>query len=305
MSVHAARSATTRQDPKRSGGMRSFRFFNKYHVPGEEILDAFEFAARLHQLGEERPTTALGAVWLRGQANGNWKLQPSIGRCHPVWLGLRLHPKPAAQQFSPKEIEAAKDVEYNFLHRFRRQAHAHLGHAPTRWETITLAQHHGLPTRLLDWTSNPLAALYFAAESESHQDGAVFAFRPVRYFTQFLCVHPDEPLQKHNREPLKVKGVKIIYSMMSSSRLVAQSGAFTIQSPWTPLEEQSKHAFMEQSLDIVEMFKWRLPKQCKVEILRQLNRTGIHHGSLFPDLQGAGTGLLRSQLLRTDVLVRR
>lgn len=199
-----------------------------------------------------------------------------------------------------------ENVEYNLLHRFRRHAHSVLKRETSLWETITLAQHHGLPTRMLDWTSNSLAALYFAAESQASEDGAVFAFRPIKQFTEYLCVHRDEPLfQKHVREPLKVVGIKIIFPMMSSDRLVAQSGAFTIQKPWKPLDEQADAKFRRGNLDIVVMFKWRLPKECKVKVLDQLNRTGIHHRSLFPDLAGAGVGLLRAQLLRKDNLARR
>jgi hypothetical protein len=198
-----------------------------------------------------------------------------------------------------------EDVEYNLINRFRRHAHSFLKREPTRWETITLAQHYGLPTRLLDWTYNPLAALYFAAESNANEDGAVFAFRPVNKLSDYIGVYPDNLLiKKHVPEPLKVEGIKIIFPMMSSDRLVAQCGGFTIQVPWKPLEAQAGESFRRGTLDIVEMFKWRVPKASKVEILGQLNRLGVHHRALFPDLGGAAVGLLRSQLLRKDDITR-
>jgi hypothetical protein len=48
-------------------------------------------------------------------------------------------------------------------------------------ETYLLAQHHGLLTRLLDWTTNPLAALYFAATGEPDHDGAMYVINPRFY----------------------------------------------------------------------------------------------------------------------------
>jgi FRG domain len=276
----------------------SFKFSDEYENPKSIIHDAFQFAAKIHDLGDNPPQAASGAIWLRGQADGRWELQPAIGRRDPMWLGLRLY----ADGTTTEHME---NVESNLLHRFRRYAHSILQRETNRWETIILAQHHGLPTRLLDWTSNPLAALYFATESLADQDGAVFAIRPIRRFTEYLCVHDDEPLfPLHVREPLTVKGIKILFPMMNSDRLIAQSAAFTIQSPWISLNSQATQQFEAGTLDIVEMFRWRVPKEQKIKILRQLDRVGINHRSLFPDLGGAGVGLFRSQMLRTDTLIR-
>jgi hypothetical protein len=283
----------------------TFAFYDEYRNRRDYIRNAFKFAERIHDLGNSRLSHASGAVWLRGHANGKWKLQPKIGRSEPLWLGLSLQPKLKTGNPSREEVELRENIEYNLLGRFRRHAHTYLRREPNKWETITLAQHHGLATRLLDWTSNPLVALYFAAEAEAQNDGAIFAIRLTKYFTHYLSVHQDEPrFQGHEPEPLKVAGIKIVFPMMSSDRLVAQSGAFTIQNPWTPLERQAHGKFEEGSLDIVKMFKWRLPKERKVDIVRQLNRVGVHHKALFPSLEGAGVGLLRDQLLRTDILTR-
>lgn len=82
--------------------------------------------------------------WFRGQANADWALHPGLAR------------KPATLKH-----EAA------LMKRFRQNATTLVPHRPAdEWEWLFLAQHYGLPTRLLDWSENPLVALYFAAEEK-------------------------------------------------------------------------------------------------------------------------------------------
>lgn len=272
-----------------------FTFHDAYGKKAEDINDAFAFADRIHQLAEHPSPRGTGALWFRGQADGSWPLLPSIGRKSPFWLKLSL---PGASSLPGNPYQIA-EVEYNLLNRFRRHAHAFLKREPTLWESITMAQHYGLPTRLMDWTSNPLVALYFAAESHDDKDGAMFAFRPSKLWKSHVNVYDDaSPVHKHEADPLTVKGVRIIYPMMSSERLVAQSGGFTVQNPWTPLESQSGLKFNANHLEIVEIYKWKLPKDRKLPVVSQLNRAGISHRSLFPDLGGIAVGLLRAELLR-------
>jgi hypothetical protein len=278
--------------------MITFAFHDYSKRSAIHVEDAFDFASQIHEMGENPPTTATGALWLRGQSDESWDLMPSIGRTNKVWLGLWLR-RPATGKKARTEIARMKKIEYHLMHRFRRQAHAFLKREPNQWETITMAQHYGLPTRLLDWTSNPLVALYFACQSHENTDGAVFSFRPSKRSSYHLNVYDDKsPSHIYEPTPLAVKGVRIIYPMMSSQRLVAQSGAFTLQDPWTPLNEQAGTMFPASAVEITDLYKWLIPQKHKVRIVSQLHRAGINHKSLFPDLSGVAVGMLRAELLR-------
>ena len=91
----------------------------------------------------------------RGQSDQSWELTPKAGR---------------------QEFNKVKDTII-FEHWKRRAPHYLERENYNEWELLSIAQHTGLPTRLLDWTHNPLVAFFFAASENYEKDGAVYIYK--------------------------------------------------------------------------------------------------------------------------------
>jgi type I restriction enzyme M protein len=182
----------------------------------------------------------------RGVSNKDYQLIPKIGRT------------------SMKKGVTMGVAEGRILRRFKERSLPHLEFTPrTDWDWLALAQHHGLPTRLLDWSRNPLVALYFAVESETDYDSAVYV---LKGFGVLSCrIHPD---------PLKYSKVGKFVPDRITPRITAQVGVFTIHpEPGIP--------FLCKSIQ-----KLIVPQRLKRKLKGMLDTYGINRASLFPDLDG-------------------
>jgi hypothetical protein len=204
----------------------------------------------------------------------------------------------------PKVARFGWDIhlERQALDHFRLQAAARARPTPTcTLEWLSLGQHHGLATRLLDWTTSALAALFFAVRKhEDQHDAALYIFEaanpvPLHNLPKKLREDPFDwghtyfiEVDVHTRHaearPMRPGAPAIgpwgylFAPPVVSDRITAQSGLFSISAfPQAPHDE-----LVEDS----QMSRISIPWRDKITIFQALLRCGIHEQALFPDLDG-------------------
>jgi len=191
-------------------------------------------------------------LWsFRGMASVDYKLIPTIGR-------------PSAR------YRYSRDWEEDILYLFKQEAIPHLVRVPpTELSWLALARHHGLPTRLLDWTSSPLIAAYFAVNEAMNgagnpHDCAVYAYQNQAFTGEEAIKNPFAP---------RKRAIEIRVSHYSP-RLTAQKGFFTLHgNPTLPFQHRTLRRFI-------------IPGRLCAQFLQNLDLFGVNAATLFPDLDG-------------------
>jgi hypothetical protein len=200
----------------------------------------------------------------RGHREVDRKLTPTLAR-----LQLRA-PHPSLPH-----------LERRLVRDFERQSVPYLSRAlDGPWDVLAVAQHHGLATRLLDWTANPLAALWFAVreeptsrEHDRRNDGAVWFVEPS-----------DGDIVEDGASPFDLTDTKFFRPRHLNARIVAQQGWFSAHAldgeidRFIGLDPASGYAGQLKAVTI--------PAGCFADVRGDLDRLAVNQASMFPDLDG-------------------
>jgi hypothetical protein len=232
-----------------------------------------ETTAELIEVIARRVEVDKKVFWFRGQRCAHWNVWPLIWR----------------NDYNPEQ-------ERDFTNRFRARAATRYQHLPAYDDVaiwLSLMQHYGLPTRLLDWTRSPLIAVFFAlsdyiygGKDSETCDAAVWMLEPHTLNKMEGFGDKTPSIDAHMCEPLvlpafsdRVKDEKRVLGVMATEkdmRMFVQQGCFTIHSDQNALNTRRNHGKY--------LTKIMIPATAVRKMAYEIDICGFRIGDIFPDL---------------------
>ncbi len=221
----------------------------------------------------------------RGLSDASYQLETTLMRLKGEYAGLERH----------------------LLRNFKKYAHRSVVSGNSLWHWLSVAQHFGLPTRLLDWTYSPFFAMHFATANveKFDLDGVIWAVNYVKIH-QLLPVRLQDQLEREGANVFTVemlseslKSLEDLHSLAEEpfviffeppsidDRIVNQFAFFSV----TPDPRLNLDAWLE-----THPGRWRrivIPAELKWEIRDKLDQANITERVLFPGLDGLSRWLKR------------
>ena len=237
--------------------------------------------------------------WFRGHPETYNNLTPSIFR-----------------NFSPTSLKhlLKHDNELTYAEEFKRYAPSiiqNLPHNTNNLEWLFLMQHHGLHTRLLDWSENILVATFFSVTNHPDRDGELWSMLPwclndkggigwmlpIPYRNPHISFLANEIFHKNPEELKNELGLDVIPTkplalrpILAYPRYMAQQSCFTIHPK--PEENNSIIEIIDEERFLV---RYIIPKELKHEFEGHLRSLGASHKTLYHDLEGLSKTIIRQE----------
>ena len=212
-------------------------------------------AEEIDRQPNEKQATVL--LW-RGQSRSEWRLWPNL---QVMWQG---------------RADGLLEAEQKAFEDFSKAAPYLMPTSVSNdWDRLSVAQHYGMSTRLLDWTVNPLLALWFSLSAPADCDGAVWALRP-----QHVTMLKDNA--RTRTSPFEIKNTRIFRPTMHSPRVAMQAG-------WHTVHRFDSTRGGLRALDSMNVHrrclaKFIIPRDKRTALFEQLEGMGVSVANAFGDL---------------------
>lgn len=185
----------------------------------------------------------------RGHSSCKYELKPSVGRI---------------EGYNP-------EVEKNLFLEFKKKYHLYTSERPqTDLELLFMAQHYGIPTRLLDWTYNPLIALYFATDSnDDNCNGKIYMIGLHKSYNVEELGYNTLTID----DILSIKVCKYIEPYYTDHRYHNQKSLFLLSE-----KPNKKFTFAEKETVFI------IDRESKGQIRKDLALLGIDESFVYPTL---------------------